>query len=55
MPSPLKSSGQPEALPCRVAVTVALTEGLVVAQALAALLSVALTLTLGAAELVPRG
>ena len=53
MPSPLKSSGQPEALPCREAVTVALTEGLAVAQALAALLRVALPLTLGAAEAAP--
>ncbi len=50
MPSPLKSSGQPEALLCREAEAVALTEGLVVAQTLAALLSVALSLTLGAAE-----
>ena len=53
MPSPLKSSGQPEALLCKEAETLALAEGLVVAQALAVLLRVASPLTLGAKEAAP--
>ena len=53
MPSPLKSSGQPEALLSKEAETLALTEGLEVAQALAVLLRVALPLMLGASEAAP--